>query len=439
MSNKALLKSTFNQLLDEITPQKLIAQACHLSADSLNVLGKSYDLNRYKNIYLLGSGKAVVPMALEIQNILKARITNSLIIGAYSSEEKLDNGIYFKSTHPLPSYKSLQAARALQDTLASFDEDDLFIYLLSGGNSALVELPEESISLREFQEATSVMLRGGMPIEHINSVRKHLSQVKGGKLAKKTKARGIVLVLSDVIGDDLHAIGSAPLYCDTTSFFDAISALKGYGLFEKMPESIQRFLEDGEKGLHDETPKAPYKHIDHHVLGSNRLVLEKAQKILLKEGINTTLFEKPYEGNASELASELVEFGNSKQDKEHCYLFGGESTVVVTGEGRGGRNQHLCLSVLNLLDGKSDITFLSAATDGVDGNTTAAGALIDMHSKAYALSHEIDPEYYLDSFDSNSFFAKTGELLTPGPTHNNLLDIVIMLVEPKPIQGEMDG
>jgi glycerate 2-kinase len=439
MSNKTLLRKTFNTVLKEVKPQNLIKQQCRLKDNVLTISGQSYDLGTYKNIYLLGSGKAVVPMATQIQKLLKEKISNALIIGAYNSDIKLDNGIYFKSSHPVPTHKSLQAGRALQDTLASFDEDDLFIYLLSGGNSSLVELPEEPISLAEFQEATSLMLKGAMPIEKINSVRKHISQLKGGKLGSKTKAHGIVLVLSDVIGDDLHAIGSAPLYCDTTTFEEAKRSLEEYGLFEKMPLNIQNVLEEGIKGLRDETPKTPHKHIDHYILGTNTLVLEKAQKFLLDSGVESTIIKEPVEGNTEELAERFLEFAAAHQQSRHCYIFGGESTVLVRGEGKGGRNQHLCLSVLQQLEGETDVTFLSAATDGIDGNSDAAGAVIDIHSPVDAKAHNIDVQHYLDTFDSNSFFELTGETLVPGPTHNNLLDIVMILIEPKPTEGETDG
>lgn len=439
MSNKTLLHTAFNQLLKEITPQKLITESCQLDGKKFTVLDKTYELDKYKNIYLLGSGKAVVPMAVEVQKLLKPLLKQTLLIGPYGSEEKFDNGKYIQSTHPLPSNKSIESAMALLDSIKTFNDDDLFIYLLSGGNSALVELPEEEISLKEFQEATSLMLRGGMPIEKMNSVRKHLSRVKGGKLAANTKADGIVLVLSDVIGDDLHAIGSAPLYCDKTSFKDAIDGLKEYALFEKMPDSVQTFFQEGKAGIHTETPKKPYEHIDHHILGSNRIVLEKAQKILQKEGIKSSIMEEPLQGNTSHIAKKLLKFSQNHQDTTHAYIFGGEATVVVKGDGKGGRNQHLCLNMLTQCDLSCDITFLSAATDGVDGNSNAAGALIDIHSLVDAKARQIDPQHYLDSFDSNNFFEQTGELLITGPTHNNLLDIMIMLIEPNPIQRETHG
>jgi len=434
-----LLHRVFNELLEEITPQNLIAESCQLEGKLLTVLNQSYDLDRYKNIYLLGSGKAVIPMAMEIKKILNPLLKETLIVGAYDLEETLHHTTYLQSTHPLPSQKSIEAAKALQEVLQKLGEDDLFIYLLSGGNSALVELPEDKITLNEFQEVTRLMLHSGMPIEKINSVRKHLSQVKGGKLAQQTKAKGVVLVLSDVIGDDLYAIGSAPFYCDQTSFGDAEEALTDYGVFEKMPESIQTYIKEGKAGMHIETPKIPYKHIDHHILGSNYVVLKKAEQMLQKEGIDASIVEEPLQGTTEQIAKKLLKFSSEHYETTHAYIFGGEPTVVVKGDGKGGRNQHLCLDILTQCDLSCDLTFLSAATDGVDGNSNAAGALIDIHSLIDAKARHIDPQHYLDSFDSNSFFEQTGELLITGPTHNNLLDIMIMFIEPKPKQRETNG
>lgn len=439
MSHKMLLYKTFEELLKEVTPQKLIKQSCTFKDGILTVLDRSYDLGQYKNIYLLGAGKAVVPMAQQMHDLLGNYITQSLIVGVYDWDEPFEGCTYIQSSHPLPSQKSIQAATALQTMMASLNKEDLFIYVLSGGHSAMVELPEEPITLNEFQEATALMLRGGMPIATMNSVRKHISQVKGGKLGKLTKAHGIVLVLSDVVGDDLQSIGSAPLYYDTSSFKGVVTALKSYELFEHMPHSIQFFLADGVNGLHEETAKSECGNIDHHILGSNSVVLNKAKKILEEQGMPSTIIKKPLEGDTHTVVKELLDFAKSHKNKRHCFLFGGESTVFVKGEGRGGRNQHLCLSMLHKLKGDIDITFLSAATDGIDGNSDAAGALIDIHSFGHAKSKNIDIQHYLDNYDSNSFFTLTDELLIPGPTHNNLLDIVMMTIDPIPKQGAKDG
>ena len=439
MSNKTLLNKVFNELLEEITPEKLIAERCQLDGNVLTVVDKTYHLDQYKNIYLLGSGKAVISMAKGVEKLLKPLLHQRLFIGPYSCEESFAEGSYIQSSHPLPSPSSIVAAKALQEILQEADKEDLVIYLLSGGNSALVELPEGTISLNEFQEITKLMLHSGMPIEKINSVRKHLSQVKGGKLAMQTKAKGIVLVLSDVIGDDLYAIGSAPFYCDRSSFEDAEDTLKLYDVYNKMPQSIKDFFKEAKAGRYPETPKIPFEHIDHHILGSNRIVLQKAAHLLRKEGIETTIVDEPIEGDTRQVAKKLFEFTQNNLNKSHAYIFGGESTVVVEGDGKGGRNQHLCLHILTQCEISCDITFLCAATDGVDGNSDAAGALIDIHSLIDAKARHIDPQHYFESFDSNSFFEQTGELLVTGPTHNNLLDIMIVLVEPNLKQRETHG
>lgn len=436
MSNKALLRSVFERLLEQITPQKLIAEQCEFSAGKLRVSESVFDLSAYKNIYLLGSGKAVIPMAKSVQKLLNKRISHTLIAGPYPLDEVLEDTRYIKSTHPLPSQQSILAAKALQEELRSFEEDDLFIYLLSGGSSSLLELPEAPISLEEFQEATTLMLRGGMAIEEINCVRKHLSAVKGGKLAQLTKARGIVLVLSDVVGDDLHAIGSAPLYYDKTRFEEARATLEKYALFEQMPSRVQRFLIEGAEGINDETPKEEQAHISHHIIGSNTVVLKKAKALLEDFGVETSIIEKPMQGEVSDLARELYALAWLPLKKRHCYILGGEATVTVKAEGKGGRNQHLCLSLLNLLREEIDLTFLSAATDGIDGNSNAAGALIDAHSRANA--QNLDIKHYLENFDSYTFFSQSKELLIPGPTHNNLLDIAMMLIEPEANEGDED-
>jgi len=445
MSNKILLRNVFTNLLKEISPEKLIERSCvyESGSEELKIFESSYNLSNYKNVHILGSGKAVIPMACAMQTLLKERITSSLLVGAYALEAPLPKTTYLQSTHPIPSEISLEAAHALQDKLQSLHQDDFFIYLLSGGTSALVELPVNEISLKDFQETTLQMLHGGMPIEAINAVRKHISQVKGGKLALQTSAQGVVLVLSDVIGDDLHAIGSAPFYYDTTSFLDAISSLKHYKVFEKIPKDICDYLEAGVRNEVEETPKSTSSHIEHFIIGSNALVLQKSQKLLSQSNCKSSIISTPIEGDVAKVADQLYNFALEHQEQRHCYIFGGEATVIVNGAGKGGRNQHLCLHLLTKLIGKCDLTVLCAATDGVDGNSTAAGAIIDWHSRIDALSHNIDPAHYLQEYNSNTFFTKTDALLEPGATDNNLLDIIIMLIEPPYVpvhnQGDNNG
>lgn len=424
MSNRKLLHNTFTELLKRITPQKLLENACCLEGTILTIQGHEYDLSEYKNIYILGSGKAVVAMAEAMKELLSDYSVKTLLVGAY--ENKTDDFTYIQSTHPLPSKKSIEAANRLVDTMQGMSKDDLYIYLLSGGTSALVELPVQGVTLEEFQLCTKIMLHGGMKIEEINSVRKHISQVKGGQLAQYSGATGAVVVLSDVLGDDLEAIGSAPLYYDRSTFDDAVQNLKKYDLLEKIPSNIYEFLLEAKV----ETPKLENENVKHFIVGSNKSVLQEAKKILDEKKVNNSFLKNNVNADVMQVAHELYAGVQKKEQQRHCYIAGGESTVVVKGEGRGGRNQHLTLAFLTLLDGSQDITFLSAATDGIDGNSDAAGAIVDYHSKSLALTHKITPEHYLETFDSNRYFAQTNELLISGATHNNLLDIVMILVEP---------
>lgn len=435
MSNKTLLRETFLEAIKRTTPQDLIKKACKVEGDTLYLQGSEYNLKEYKNIYILGSGKAVVPMAEALEELLAAYSVETLLVGAYEYNTHKKHQRYIQSTHPLPSEMSIEAASALIELMEKMGEDDLYIYLLSGGTSALVELPNEGITLEEFQLTTQIMLRGGMAIDEINSVRKHLSQIKGGQLAHKSRAEGVVLVLSDVLEDDLHAIGSAPLYYDTTTFSESIKNLEKYNLCEQIPKNVYEFLLEAKQ----ETPKEEHPKVKHFIIGSNKNVLDEVKKILDEKGVESSYIQKSVNGDVMAVAKELLSNVEKSHKSKHCYIAGGESTVVVKGKGKGGRNQHLALAFLTLLDGTQDITFLSAATDGIDGNSDAAGAIVDYHSKSLARTYKITPEHYLETFDSNMYFERTNELLISGATQNNLLDVVMILVEPNLKRGDNNG
>ncbi len=430
-----LLESTFYELLEAIKPQKLIEDRCRFDSGVLTVGEASYDLNTYNKIYLLGSGKAVVPMATAMEKLLQGSVDVELFVGAYPLEEQSLKGRYLESSHPIPTSKSLVAGEQMLQTLAQMREDDFFIYLLSGGNSALMELPEAGLDLQMFDAMTSLMLEGGMPIEAINAVRKKLSRVKGGKLASASKAQGIVLVLSDVIDDNFSVIGSGPFYPDDTTLMQAVELLKTYAIWEKMPEPVRRFLQSCSESESESKPRE----IPHYLLGSNSIVLHKACEILQSKGVATTLVKESYSGDVRTVCDRLVRLGSVPQSQHHCFIMGGEATVHVTGHGKGGRNQHLVLEMMERFKEKNGFTLLSAATDGIDGNSSAAGAMIDEHSLMTARELSLNPYYFQEVFDSNAFFEQTGELIEPGPTHNNLLDIVMLLIEPHHNQGEDDG
>ncbi|RXJ79632.1 glycerate kinase [Arcobacter sp. F2176] len=425
MLNKEQLENIFSSILEEIHPKKLIKKQCKFENDKFYVNSESFEIPKNKKIHIFGSGKAVLSMAEALYEIMEEKIDKALLVGAYENNFKKQNLTYIKSTHPLPSQKSVKGAKALIKEFESLDEDDFFIYLLSGGNSALVELPADEISLEEFQETTKLMLENSMPIESINCVRKHISQVKGGRLARFTKAKGVVLTLSDVLGDNLEAIGSAPLYFDSTTFQDAFDDLKKYNIFEKVPNSVQNYLQKAIKSKDLETPKSESSNIKHYLIGSNDILLNEAKNILEKKNLNPIIVDEKIDDDVELVCKNLLQF--CKEKKEGCFIFGGEATVNVSGNGKGGRNQHLVLSFLNSYPKDENIIFLSGASDGIDGNSDACGAIIDKDTVKKVQELNLDIKKYMEDFDSNNFFDKLNQLLKPGPTHNNMLDIVIIL------------
>lgn len=409
-------KNAFDEVLAGIKPNILVR----------SFIEKNEELfPKDTRVTLLGSGKAVLSMADAMYDFMDKQIVKSVLVGPYENSIEKTNLEYVKSTHPLPSSKSIDGANSLIKELKNLKEDDFFIYLLSGGNSALVELPIKDISLEDFQKTTDLMLKGGMPIEAINCVRKHISQVKGGRLATFTKANGIVLVLSDVLADDLQSIGSAPLYFDDSTFKDAILFLKKYKLFDLIPKSVKEYLLLGNEKKVEDTPKSEASNIKHYMVGSNSILVENMKNNLEKKGLNPIVLDKKIDDKVENVLDDILSFTK----EEGCFIFGGEATVIVRGNGKGGRNQHLVLSFLDKFPKDKSLIFLSGASDGVDGNSDAAGAIIDENSLDKAKSLNIDYKEYLENFDSNSFFKELNLLLKPGPTHNNMLDIAVLYIK----------
>jgi len=308
--------------------------------------------------------------------------------------------------------------------MQELDEDDLFIYLLSGGSSALIELPYEPISLEELQETTELMLHNALEIHEINAVRKHISQIKGGRLGGMTEAQGVVLVLSDIIDDDLYAIGSAPLYADKSSYKEALDTLYEKDIFSRMPQSVQELLIKGVNKEIEETPSIPKESIKHYLLASNRLAVSAAKKSAEKRGLSVKVADEPMQGDVKEMISKML--GILKDCDEQCILFGGECTVKVRGDGQGGRNQHaVALMLQKICEESLEISFLSAGTDGIDGNSDAAGAVVSYESCQSIEGEELSK--YVKNFDSYNYFKKTDALVITGPSGTNVIDIAIII------------
>ena len=299
-------------------------------------------------------------------------------------------------------------------------------------------MPRGEITIADKRKITDALLRCGATINEINTVRKHISDFKGGWLAKKAYPATIInLILSDVVGDPLDFIASGPTVPDSTTFIDAINVLKKYGLWEKAPKPIRKVLTDGEKGLIPETPKAgdeAFKKVFNIVVGNNRLASQKAQQYLASQGLNTLLLTATLEGEArhvgtilSSIAREVTISGNPVP-KPVGIIAGGETTVTVTGNGLGGRNQEIALAAAKKLGGTDGTVIASLSTDGIDGPTDAAGAIVDGKTITRAQKMGLNPEKFLAKNDSYHFFSKLGDLIFTGPTGTNVNDISVIIV-----------
>lgn len=423
MSSSDIAKKIFSDALEASLPKNFILDYCKLNANILSIGEDEYDLDTYKNIYVFGSGKASYSMALEIEKLLDKRIYKGLVVSP-----KVDNKLKYiqvsEGSHPYPDEKSFNSAKSLVQMMQECQSDDLYIYLLSGGSSALIELPIEPISLEDFQDATQIMLHNALEVQEINVVRKHISKIKGGRLAEICKARGVVLVVSDIIDNDLYSIGSAPLYLDKSTFSEAKNILEAKDIFYIMPQSVREILEKGLSGLVEETPKTENQNVKHYILASNSLALDAAYKSAITQGLSTKVVNATMQGDVKSMVQIFLKTLNKSDEK--CILFGGECTVKVEGNGQGGRNQHaVALMLQEICERDLDICFLSASTDGVDGNSDAAGGVVDKESCQKISKDEM--QRYVKNFDSQNLLKEIDGLVMTGPSGTNVIDIAIII------------
>jgi hydroxypyruvate reductase/glycerate 2-kinase len=416
------------------TPETLMKTAVQRSGNQLMVAGRSHQVGGYAKIYLFGSGKASIKMASAVLDILGDRIAGGCVVSNYDDGSLAGRLPVLVGSHPVPTEKSIAAAEALMAGFAGLSERDLFIYVLSGGSSALIEKPLPPLTLQDMQKITEVLLRSGAPIEELNIVRKHLSQVKGGRLGRLTKARGIVLVISDVIGDDFQSIGSGPLFCDNSTYQNACEVLERRGIWKEVPAAARQVLQQGRDGTIEETPKQPPAQTEHVLAGTNVSILQQLRQQLTGRGIESHIITSAMRGEAREVARTIVAMGKELAAKGEpykppfCLLFGGETTVTVKGSGRGGRNQEMALAALREIRNDEHIFFMSMGTDGIDGPTDAAGAMADSDVFQSSCDKGLYIGDYLDNNDAYVFFEQTGGLIKTGPTGTNLMDIAALLV-----------
>ncbi len=416
--DKQALKSILLQAIENVKPKYLIKSKITFHNNILYINDNEINLKKYSNIYVCGAGKASVDMAIGINEILKDRISGGIVISNIKSED-IGNIKVLKGSHPVPDEQSLLATENLCNFLKKIKPQDFLIFLLSGGTSALLEMLSANVTIKEFQNFTDILLRSGMTIQEMNTLRKKISLVKGGKLLNFINCDCICLVLSDVIEDNLRYIGSGPLYLKEDDY-DALEILEKYNIFNKIPDKIRNILLKNQKIKLN-------KKVKHFIIGNNFTFLKNIQNLLKKNfNINTEILTTYLKGEAREVAKVLVSI--SKFNKGKFLLFGGETTVTVKGEGKGGRNQEMVLSALVELKNEKNFIFASIASDGIDGNSDAAGAIIDNNSTLKSQKLNLNPEKFLHNNDSYNFFNRIGDLITTGSTGTNVLDATVIYI-----------
>jgi hydroxypyruvate reductase len=410
----------------------------HLSVMTPNGEKGDFELSKFKRVFVIGGGKATASMAHAAEEILGNRIERGIINVKYGHTADLGVIKINEVGHPIPDEAGLGGAQEIVSLLVDTDKDDLVMALISGGGSALLPMPSETISLEEKQQVTRLLLSCGADIREINAVRKHISQIKGGQLAKLSYPSTMIsLVLSDVVGDGLDSIASGPTVPDTSTFADVLAVIEKYGLLVEIPRSVREHIAKGIGGEIEETPKAGdriFHNVYNFIVGNNTVALRAAEKRARDLGLNTLILSSFIEGETREvarlhtaIAREILHSGNPVAPPA-CLISGGETTVIVKGEGLGGRNQEFCLAAALEIGELKDVVVLSAGTDGTDGPTDAAGAIADSTTVERARLLGLNASEFLDNNDSYHFFENLQDLLVTGPTNTNVMDVRLVLV-----------
>ena len=423
--------------LDAAAPALAVRRALTLRRQTLRVDGRLYDLRRIGRVVAIGAGKASVPMARAVREVLRGRLDSVFVVAPSPEPGRAKSGIAVAAAgHPIPDRRGMQAARHVLQLASSLGKDDLLIVLLSGGASSLLPLPVAGLTLVDKQRTTQLLLRSGATIAEVNAVRKHLSAIKGGRLAAATPASVLTLILSDVGGDDLGVIGSGPTAPDRTTFLDAVRIVRHYGLWGRLPVAVRIHLVEGLAGGRDETPKPRsqiFRRVQHAVVGNNRLAVEAAAKAAHKEGYESVLLDTFMTGEAGQFGRWMGELGKELARRTTlpgpvCVLAGGELTVTVRGSGTGGRAQEFALAAALVIQGTLGVWVAGFCTDGRDGPTDAAGAVADGETVARGKRKRMDAARFLRKHDSYVFFKKVGGHIKTGLTGTNVNDLYVLMV-----------
>ncbi len=431
-------RAIFQAGVKAVDPITAVKKHVVLRDGRLIIGNRIYELSFMGEICVFGAGKASAAMASAVEDILGDRLNSGLVNTKYGHGIPLHTVHVNEAGHPVPDEAGFKGAQQIVHILEKTGEGDLVIFLISGGGSALLPYPADGITLEDKQEVTRVLLTVGASIHEINALRKHLSRVKGGRLARLAYPSTLVsLILSDVIGDDLDSIASGPTVPDYSTFSDCLRIVDKYGLKEKMPPAVMEIFNKGVRGQIGETPKpgdTAFERTQNLIIGSNIQALLAAEKKAAELGYNALILSSSVEGETREvakvhtaIAKEILSTDNPVE-RPACLISGGETTVTIRGKGLGGRNLEFVLAASIEIEGLKEVVVLSAGTDGTDGPTDAAGAVADGTSVSRAREKGLDPFHYLCDNDSYHFFEALDDLIITGPTRTNVMDVRIVLV-----------
>lgn len=414
-------------------PRYLIRKAVRIKGSRLTAGGVELQLSRFRRILVVGGGKASGLMAVEAERILGDRIAEGVVVVPEWQRflPTLERVHVAPSTHPLPTEKGVRAVKKMLGVLRGAGPGDLVVCLISGGGSSLMPLPTEGVSIGDLKETTRLLLRAGAEIGEINCVRKHLSQIAGGRLVEKAGGAEVLsLIISDVVGDDLSSVASGPTLADPTTFAGAAEILTKRGVWVEVPSSVRSVMKKGVAGRIEETPKpgsALLARVHNVLVGSNGAACRAAGDSLCALGYTTASALVGVTGEARTVGRRLARLAASSAEDRWAAVWGGETTVRVRGSGVGGRNQELALAAAMELRMSEGVTVLSFGTDGVDGPTNAAGAVADSTTYERGRAKGLDAGKYLKDNDSHSYFEALGDLVVTGPTGTNVNDVMVAL------------
>jgi glycerate 2-kinase len=430
-------ESILSRALSTVDAYSVTARAIRLEGDVLSVDGRQFPLFAGSRVFVVGAGKASAPMAQAVEDVLGDRLTAGCVVVKTRYTVPLRRIVLREASHPLPDASGEAAAAEILSLVSGLSPKDLVLCLISGGGSALLPLPQEGLTLHDKILTTDLLLRSGADIAEINTVRKHLSRIKGGQLARAVSpARLVTVLISDIVGSPLDAIASGPTVPDTTTFADGLAVLARHRLTDRVPPAVLAALRRGAAGGLPETPKpgdAVFANAHAVIIADNATAARAAVVEAEQLGFHAQLLSTYIEGEAKEvgrvlagIAREIAATGHPA-DRPACLVCGGETTVIVTGAGRGGRNQEVALSAGRTLSGLPAVLLVSFATDGTDGPTDAAGGVADGTSWARARAQGFDPVGHLADNDAYPLLDAVGDLIRIGPTNTNVNDLMLIL------------